>query len=43
MINQASGEPSMQALMHDQPQPACDGIENNSAERRSADHYGAEH
>jgi len=33
----------MQALMHDQPQPARDRIENNSAELRSADHYGAKH
>jgi len=31
----------MQALMHDQPQPARDRKENNSAERSGAHHYGA--
>jgi hypothetical protein len=36
-----SGVPSMQTLMRHQPQPARDRIENNSAERSGADHYGA--
>jgi hypothetical protein len=36
-----SGVPSMQPLMHDQPQPACGCPENNSAERSGADHHGA--
>jgi hypothetical protein len=29
----------LQPLMRDQPQPACDRLENNSAERASAYHY----
>jgi len=28
----------MQPLMHDQPQPAGDKVENNSAEYHGADH-----
>jgi hypothetical protein len=30
----------VQALMHDQPQPLCDSVENNSAEHDDADHDG---
>jgi hypothetical protein len=36
-----SGGLSVQALMNDQPQPACGRPENNSAERSGVDHYGA--
>jgi hypothetical protein len=31
----------MQALMHNQPQPPCDGVENNSAKEPGANHHGA--
>jgi len=31
----------MQALMHDKPQPPCDGVENNSSKERGANHQGA--
>jgi len=29
---------SMQPLVHDQPQPACDSPKNNSAERHGGEH-----
>jgi hypothetical protein len=32
----------LQPLMHDQPQPACDRVENNSAERAGAYHRGSQ-
>jgi hypothetical protein len=31
----------MQALMHDQPQPPCDGVEDNSTKERDANDQGA--
>jgi len=34
-----SGGPSMQALMHDQPQPMCDHPDNKKAECGAADHH----
>jgi len=33
----------MQALMHDQPQPACGRVENNSADCHDANHHGSKY
>jgi len=30
----------MQALVHDQPEPSCDGVKNNGGKDRCPDHHG---
>jgi hypothetical protein len=37
-----SGGPSMQSLMHDQPQPTCNRPQNDGGESGDRDHHGGQ-